>query len=72
MVQVLGLEELTAERAACQNPTGLDTKGLKESVDVVRDVFVAANCAAGEAGLLNQQDASRVKIRGHQNAEHCS
>jgi hypothetical protein len=50
----------------------LDTKGLKESVDVVRDVFVAANGAAGEAGRLNQQDASRVKIRGRQNAEHCS
>jgi hypothetical protein len=49
--QVLGLEELTAERAACQNPTGLDTKGLKESVGVVWDVFVASNCAACEAGL---------------------
>ena len=36
-----------AERATGQNPTVLDTKGLKESVDVARDVFVAANCAAG-------------------------
>jgi hypothetical protein len=49
--QVLGLEELTAERATGQNPTVLDTKGLKEAVDVARDVFVAANGAAGEAGL---------------------
>ena len=57
---------------AGKNPTVLDTKSLKESVDVAQDVFMAANCAAGEAGLLNQQDASRVKIRGHQNAEHCS
>jgi hypothetical protein len=49
--QVLGLEELTAERATGQNPMVLDTKGLKEFVDVVWDVFVAANCATGEAGL---------------------
>jgi hypothetical protein len=48
--QVLGLDELTAERATGQNPTVLDTKSLKESVDVARDVFMAANCAAGEAG----------------------
>jgi hypothetical protein len=47
---VLGLEELTAERATGQNPTVLDTKGLKESVDVVRDVFVTANGAVSEAG----------------------
>jgi len=39
-----------AERATGQNPTVLDTKGLKEAVDVARDVFVAANSAAGEDG----------------------
>jgi hypothetical protein len=49
--QVLGLEELTAERATGQNPTVLDTKSLKESVDVARDVFMAANGTANEAGL---------------------
>jgi hypothetical protein len=49
--KVLGLEELTAERATGQNQTVLDTKGLKESVDVSRDVFVAGNCAACEVGL---------------------
>jgi hypothetical protein len=48
--QVLGLEELTAERATGQNITVLDTKGLKESVDVVRDVFVAVDGAGGKAG----------------------
>jgi hypothetical protein len=46
---VLGLEELTAEKATDQNPTVLDAEGLKESVDVARDVFVAANCAAGHS-----------------------
>jgi hypothetical protein len=49
--QVLGLEDLTAERATGQNPTVLYTKGLKESVDVARDVFVAANGASSESGL---------------------
>jgi hypothetical protein len=34
-----------------QNPTVLDTKSLKESVDVGMDVFMATNSAAGEAGL---------------------
>jgi hypothetical protein len=40
-----------AESATGQNPTVLDTKSLKESVDVSLDVFMTANCTACEAGL---------------------
>jgi hypothetical protein len=39
-----------AERTTGQNPTVLDTKGLKESVDVVRDIFMVENCTVCEAG----------------------
>jgi hypothetical protein len=46
--QVLGIEELMAERATGQNPTVLYTKGLKGSVDVARDVFVAAGSGGAE------------------------
>jgi hypothetical protein len=51
MSQVLGLDEFAAESATGQNPTVLDTKSLKESVDVARDVFMATNGTVNEAGL---------------------
>jgi hypothetical protein len=48
--QVFGSDERKAKSAAGQNQTVLDTKSHRESIDVVRNVFVAANRATGEGG----------------------